>query len=164
MKLSLVPYIVCANSEGCSKTMRMHRLTWAFAVHPCDVTFSHGLACLCWYCIMSQLMTKPTKWLFSQRRLRSESSLCAQWVAKDYAFFMCLWTAKTLIRLGGCSGYLSLRWAHMPFCWFCHEAAQIIKVFHSCHFIWHIPKISSSEVHIEGLSPWSWSKHTFLNP
>ena len=20
---------------------------------------------------------------------------------------------------------LSLRWVHMPFCWFCHEAAQI---------------------------------------
>ena len=24
---------------------------------------------------------------------------------------------------------LSLRWAHIPFCWFCHEAAQIIKHF-----------------------------------
>ena len=23
---------------------------------------------------------------------------------------------------------LSLRWAHMPFCWFCHEAAHIIHV------------------------------------
>ena len=35
-------------------------------------------------------------------------------------------TAKTLIRLGEC-------WAHMPFCWFCHEVAQILgskmKVF-----------------------------------
>ena len=24
------------------------------------------------------------------------------------------------------AGYLSLRWAHMPICWFCHDAAQII--------------------------------------
>ena len=24
----------------------------------------------------------------------------------------------------------SLRWAHMPFCWFCHEAAQIMSVYH----------------------------------
>ena len=24
---------------------------------------------------------------------------------------------------------LSLRWAHMPFCWFCHDAA---------HLLWHI--------------------------
>ena len=34
-------------------------------------------------------------------------------------------TAKTLIRLGGCRGWSSLRWAHMPLCWFCREAAQI---------------------------------------
>ena len=27
---------------------------------------------------------------------------------------------------------LSLRWAHMPFCWFCHEAAQIIFVTIIC--------------------------------
>ena len=24
---------------------------------------------------------------------------------------------------------LSLRWAHMPLCWFCHEAAQILFVY-----------------------------------
>ena len=32
-------------------------------------------------------------------------------------------TAKTLIR--SAQSYLSLRWAHMPFCWFCHEAAHM---------------------------------------
>ena len=50
---------------------------------------------------MSRLMTKPTKWLCAQRRLRSawtcaqsdQSSLCAQWVAKNQSFFMR--TAKT---------------------------------------------------------------------
>ena len=50
---------------------------------------------------MSRHMIKPTKWLRSQRRLRSawasaqfdQSSLCTQWVAKDQAFFM--WTMKT---------------------------------------------------------------------
>ena len=36
-----------------------------------------------------------------------------------------MWTAKTLIRLGGCPGYPSLCWAHMPLSWFCHEAALI---------------------------------------
>ena len=35
------------------------------------------------------------------------------------AFFMR--KAKTLIRQAD----LSLRWAHMPFSWFCHEAAQM---------------------------------------
>ena len=33
---------------------------------------------------------------------------------------------RRLIRLGGCPADLSLRWAHMPFCWFCHEAAQLL--------------------------------------
>ena len=57
--------------------------------------------------------------LSAQRRLWSdwESSLCAQWVAKD--------TAKTLIRLGGCPVWSeSLLGAH-SFCWFCHVEAQI---------------------------------------
>ena len=35
-------------------------------------------------------------------------------------------TAKTLIRLGGCQADLSLRWARMPFGWFCHAAAHSI--------------------------------------
>ena len=43
---------------------------------------------------MSRLVTKPTKWVCAQRRLRSawasaqsdQSSLCAQWVAKDPSF------------------------------------------------------------------------------
>ena len=43
---------------------------------------------------LSRLVTKPTKWQCAQRRLRSawasaqsdQSSLCAQWVAKDLSF------------------------------------------------------------------------------
>ena len=45
---------------------------------------------------MSRLVTKPTKRLCAQRRLRSawtaaqsdQSSLCAQWVAKDPSFLI----------------------------------------------------------------------------
>ena len=66
---------------------------------------------------LSRLMTKPTKWVGAQRRLRSvwasaqsevclvirqvwsESLLCAQWVAQHPSNFKR--TAKTLIRLGG---------------------------------------------------------------
>ena len=47
----------------------------------------------------------------------SESSLCAQWVAKTQCFFM--GTVTTLIRLGG------LRLAHRSFCWFCRAAAHL---------------------------------------
>ena len=32
----LLPYFMCANSEGSDETARMRRLAWAFAVHLCD--------------------------------------------------------------------------------------------------------------------------------
>ena len=75
---------------------------------------------------MSRLMTKPTKWLCAQRRqislgirpVWSESSLCAQWVAKDPSIFHA--DSEASDQTGR-----SLRWAHMPFCWFCHVAAQL---------------------------------------
>ena len=43
---------------------------------------------------MNRIVTKPTKWHVRQARLRSawastqsdQSSLCAQWVAKDHSF------------------------------------------------------------------------------
>ena len=31
---------------------------------------------------------------------------------------------------------LSLHWAHMPFCWFCHEACHICKSIDSCFCIY----------------------------
>ena len=54
--------------------------------------FAKSVSFFFFYVFMSRLMTKPTKWLCVQRRLRSdsavwsESSLCAQWVAKDPSF------------------------------------------------------------------------------
>ena len=50
----------------------------------------------------------------AQRRLRS-----------GWAPALFMRTAKTLIRLADAQADLSLRWAHMPCRWFCHEAAQI---------------------------------------
>ena len=41
---------------------------------------------------------------------------------------------------------LRLRWAHMPFCWFCHEATQLcFSVFLTT---WTIKRISLSEAHL----------------
>ena len=34
--LRLLPYFMCENSKGSGKTVRMRRLTWAFAGRPCD--------------------------------------------------------------------------------------------------------------------------------
>ena len=45
----------------------------------------------------------------------SESSLCAQWVAKDPSFLQA--AAKTLIRLGGCPGWSESSLGVHSFCW-----------------------------------------------
>ena len=35
-------------------------------------------------------------------------------------------TAKVLIRRADAQADLSFRWVHWPFCWFCHETAQLL--------------------------------------
>ena len=79
---------------------------------------------------LSHLMTKPTKWHVCPAKTQislgicpvwSESSLCTQWVAKDPRFLHADWVDA--------QADLGLRWAHMPFCWFCHEAAQFKKEY-----------------------------------
>ena len=80
---------------------------------------------------MSRDMTKPTKWLCAQRRLRSawasaqsdQSSLCAQLVAKDPSFLHA--DSGDLIRLGGCSVWSESSLGAQSFCWFCHVATQL---------------------------------------
>ena len=74
----------------------------------------------------NKMTVRPAK---SQINLRirpvwSESSLCTQWVAKDPSL-QCgqrrVWSDWVDAQAD-----LSLRWAHIPFCWFCHEAAHFI--------------------------------------
>ena len=102
---------------------------------------------------MSHLMTKPTKWHMRPAKTQislgihpvwSESWLYTQWVAKEPSFLNVDITSASLLsalrKLGLSaqprlwSGWadaqadLSLRWAHMPFCWFCHEAAEIKNI------------------------------------
>ena len=47
------------------------------------------------------------------------------------------WTAKTLIRLGGCPGWSKSSLGAHPLCWFCHEAAQITQLLclYKCYII-----------------------------
>ena len=97
---------------------------------------------------MSCLMTKLTKLhvrpaktqvSLGIRPVWSESSLCAQWVAKDPSFPSCgqrrLWSDWADARAD-----LSLHWAHMPFCWFCHAVVQIL--FAWCNIMCYPAKCS----------------------
>ena len=67
---------------------------------------------------MSRLIIKPTKWLCTQRRLRTawasaqsdQSSLCAQWVAKDRSFLH--EDNEDWSDWADAQAELILRWAH----------------------------------------------------
>ena len=83
---------------------------------------------------MSHLMTKPTKWHVRPAKTQISLGLCPVWSASS----LFMWR-----KLGSLISYplsaqrrlwsdwvdaqadLSFRWVHMPFCWFCHEVAQI---------------------------------------
>ena len=99
---------------------------------------------------MSRYMTKPTKWPVSPAKAQislgirpvwSESSLCVQWVAKDPSFLHA--DSKDWSDWVDAQADLSLHWVHMPFCWFCHEAAHFVlhgeaqsrKMFRPLHVI-----------------------------
>ena len=81
-------------------------------------------------------MTKLTKWVCAQRRLRSawasaqsdQSFRCVlNEKLRTQAFFMR--TAKALIRLGGCPGWSESSLGAQSLCWYCHVAAQLVKLF-----------------------------------
>ena len=89
---------------------------------------------------MSHDMTKPTKWVCAQRRPWSDwtsdqpghlpsliSLRCAlnEWL-RTQAFIM--QTAKSLIRLGGCQSWSESSLGAQAVCWFCHVAAQIMRL------------------------------------
>ena len=74
---------------------------------------------------LSRLMTKPTKWMCTLQRLGSawafapsdQSLLSTQLVAKNPSF---LHVDMEDPDLADARADLSLRWAHMLFCCFCH--------------------------------------------
>ena len=61
------------------------------------------------------------------RPVWSESSLCAQWVAKDPSFLHA--DSEDWSDWADAQADLSLHLAHMPFCWFFHEAAHLLCLY-----------------------------------
>ena len=88
---------------------------------------------------INRLMTRPTMWpvcpaktqiSLGIRPVWSESSLSA-W--RKLGSLATLWAhSKDWSDWVDAQADLSLRWAHMSFCWFCHEAAHI-KLKTYCH-------------------------------
>ena len=63
---------------------------------------------------LSRLMTKPTKWHARPAKTLISLRFAVAWVL-SYPL-----SAKRRLCL-------SLCWAHMPLCWFCHEAAHLVS-------------------------------------
>ena len=89
---------------------------------PSPILWSHPLkmqrivllsSLLWWELGTNSLITGPGEWL-SFRRFTSKLSWSWSWSWSDWA---------------DAQADLSLRWAHMLFCWFCHDAAQM---FYQC--------------------------------
>ena len=74
----------------------------------------------------------------------SESSLYAQWVAKDPSFLHA--DSEDESDWVDAQADLSLRWVHMPFCLFCHEAAHIPSELE--HRVWRIWILNTNTVMI----------------
>ena len=96
--------------------------------------FRQGTCSILLHTEMSHLVTKPTKWYV--RPAKTQISLGVRPVWSVFAVRMKkAWVLTYLLsaqrRLwsdwADAQADLSLRWAHMQFCWFCHEAA---KMFH----------------------------------
>ena len=91
LKVPLDALLIWASSEGSGETARMRRLAWTFAAR---IGYKYQIGLTRSIYKMSRDMTKPTKWLCSQRRLGSawastqsdQSSLRVWWVAKDPSF------------------------------------------------------------------------------
>ena len=81
----------------------------------------------------NKMTVRPAKTQISLgiRPVWSESSLCAQRVAKDPSFLRA--DSEDWSDWADVQADLSLRWAHMPFCWFCHEAAHLFLPICNIH-------------------------------
>ena len=77
---------------------------------------------------MTSVRPAKTRISLGIRPVWSESSLCAQWVAKDLMFLHV--DSKDSDQTGRMPRLIWVRWAHMPYCWFCREAAHITNCLH----------------------------------
>ena len=118
LKLLLVPYIVAQAGKVLARLCRC-------AVCQCD-HYPFHMDWLKWTASwQNQQMTCAQQRLWSAwASVWSESSLCAQWVAKDPSFLH-VDSEDSWSDWVDAQTDLGLSWAHMSLCWFCHDVAQI---------------------------------------
>ena len=82
---------------------------------------------------LNHLMTKPAKWPLCPAKTQISKCVRPVWsvftvhMTTPYVLSYLLSTQQRLWSdWMDVQADLSLRWAHMPFCWFCHEAAHLL--------------------------------------
>ena len=84
---------------------------------------------------LGRIVTKQTKWHVSPAKTQISLGIHPVWSASSFAVRLKqAWvlgyplSAQRRVRSdwADTQADLSLRWAHMPFCWFCHDAAHLI--------------------------------------
>ena len=77
------------------------------------------------YSYMSPLMKKPTKWHVRPPKTQISLGVFTVCMKKAWVLSYPLNAQRRLIDWADAQADHSLHWAHMPLCWFCHEAAHI---------------------------------------
>ena len=138
---------------------------------------SLGAQSLCWfchvaahrfYCMCSQEtkpsvvshysrdMTKPTKWVCAQRRLRSaqsHQSLRCTWIAKDPSLLHA--DSEDSDQTGRCQGWSESSLGAHSFCWFCHVAAHLSQLLRLWHLSDRRPASAQSRQSLRCSHTWS---------
>ena len=77
-------------------------------------------------------MTKPTMWVVCPAKTQISLGIHSVWSESSLSTWRKLGSLAThwahsedWSDWADAQADLSLRWAHMPFCWFCHDAAQM---------------------------------------
>ena len=80
---------------------------------------------------LSHLITKPTKWHVHPAKTPISLGICPVWSESSLSAWRKLgslaihWAhSEDWSDWADAQADLSHRWVHMPFCWFCHKAAQ----------------------------------------
>ena len=107
---------LCVQNQGSLRYVILIRMPWLVKYEKLSLNYH-----------MSHLMTKPTKWHVRPVKTQISLGICPVWTESSLSAWRKLGSLATLCAHSEDSDQTgrSLRWAHMPLCWFCHEEVHI---------------------------------------
>ena len=151
--LHLIKYTQWCSVKDKIWVVHLHENVFSFLIfnNPCKEQLSH-------------LVTRPTKWHVRPAKTQISLGICPVW-----SVFTVRLMGSYGPKLSSCrqrrlwsdwaeaQADLSLRWAHMPFCWFCHEAAPFYIIATYVVPVSRAQVTVSAPLHQLVLKPWQHS-------